>query len=182
MEGGSFLGVSRGCPPLKDIVDKLEVCSHILDYSVLNHSSKDVHKHFSCPCAMRHKLISFIPFICNLLKFISILSTGMEHQYVLCDRGERVTCRRNCYLRAGYYISYYYYSECLNDFSKSCVDLSAKIFVWNIRMIKNFRVSFRTESVLSSGIDVMLILGRSVREEEDEDGGCGDSKDNRQRH
>lgn len=25
MVGGSFLGVSRGCPPLKDIVDKLEV-------------------------------------------------------------------------------------------------------------------------------------------------------------
>lgn len=25
MEGGSFLGVSRGCPPLKDIVDRLEV-------------------------------------------------------------------------------------------------------------------------------------------------------------
>lgn len=24
MEGGSFLGVSRGCPPLKDIVDRLE--------------------------------------------------------------------------------------------------------------------------------------------------------------
>lgn len=27
MVGGSFLGVSRGCPPLKDIVDKLEVSS-----------------------------------------------------------------------------------------------------------------------------------------------------------
>lgn len=28
MEGGSFLGVSRGCPPLKDIVDRLEVSYH----------------------------------------------------------------------------------------------------------------------------------------------------------
>lgn len=30
MVGGSFLGVSRGCPPLEDIVSKLEVCTRFL--------------------------------------------------------------------------------------------------------------------------------------------------------
>lgn len=35
MVGGSFLGVSRGCPPLEDIVSKLEVRSHLSTLVIL---------------------------------------------------------------------------------------------------------------------------------------------------